>query len=211
MRYGKTHRFSGIRRRGTAAPGGGTGPGLGGVSPPSSGGPPAAAGGPVHELRRPFCQTGMVYEGGTFGCPLHNLIPEWNDMVFSGKLGPCPQPPAEGQQLPGIHRPGVSGPLRGRLHLRHLWGPGHRPGQRAEHHRGGLCRRTDAAPPARPAVREEGVRGGLRPGGPGGGGPAEPPGHLVTVVERAEFPGGLLMYGIPNMKLPKSVSGGGSA
>ena len=32
----------------------------------------------------PFCQTGMVYEGKTFGCPLHNLIPEWNDMIFAG-------------------------------------------------------------------------------------------------------------------------------
>ena len=59
----------------------------------------------------PFCQTGMVYEGRAFGCPLHNLIPEWNDMVFSGNSGPRPQPPAEDQQLPGVHRPGVPGPL----------------------------------------------------------------------------------------------------
>ena len=35
----------------------------------------------------PFCQTGMVYEGSTFGCPLHNLIPEWNDMILSGNWG----------------------------------------------------------------------------------------------------------------------------
>ena len=35
----------------------------------------------------PFCQTGTVYEGRAFGCPLHNLIPEWNDMVFSGNQG----------------------------------------------------------------------------------------------------------------------------
>lgn len=32
----------------------------------------------------PFCQTGMLYEGRAFGCPLHNLIPEWNDMILSG-------------------------------------------------------------------------------------------------------------------------------
>ena len=35
----------------------------------------------------PFCQSGMIYEGRTFGCPLHNLIPEWNDMIFSGNRG----------------------------------------------------------------------------------------------------------------------------
>ena len=35
----------------------------------------------------PFCQTGMLYEGRAFGCPLHNLIPEWNDMILSGNRG----------------------------------------------------------------------------------------------------------------------------
>ena len=34
----------------------------------------------------PYCQTGMDWEGKTFGCPLHNLIPEWNDMVYAGNL-----------------------------------------------------------------------------------------------------------------------------
>ena len=33
----------------------------------------------------PFCQAGMIYEGKAFGCPLHNLIPEWNDLVYQGK------------------------------------------------------------------------------------------------------------------------------
>ena len=32
----------------------------------------------------PYCQAGMTYEGKTFGCPLHNLIPEWNDMIYAG-------------------------------------------------------------------------------------------------------------------------------
>lgn len=35
----------------------------------------------------PFCQAGMIYEGKAFGCPLHNLIPEWNDMILSGNWG----------------------------------------------------------------------------------------------------------------------------
>ena len=35
----------------------------------------------------PYCQAGMIYEGKTFGCPLHNLIPEWTDMIMSGNRG----------------------------------------------------------------------------------------------------------------------------
>ena len=30
----------------------------------------------------PFCQAGIEWEGAPFGCPLHNLIPEWNDMIL---------------------------------------------------------------------------------------------------------------------------------
>ena len=32
----------------------------------------------------PFCQSGIRWEGRDFGCPLHNLIPEWNDMIYAG-------------------------------------------------------------------------------------------------------------------------------
>ena len=65
----------------------------------------------------PFCQAGMIYEGKAFGCPLHNLIPEWNDMILSGNWGHA------------LSRPCVPRPLRKRLHLRHLWGPHYGPGQ----------------------------------------------------------------------------------
>ncbi len=50
---------------------------------------------PVDELQKqgarcmncgvPFCHVGTISEGWTTGCPLHNLIPEWNDMVYRGK------------------------------------------------------------------------------------------------------------------------------
>ena len=32
----------------------------------------------------PFCHTGTILNGMTTGCPLHNLIPEWNDLVYRG-------------------------------------------------------------------------------------------------------------------------------
>ncbi len=35
----------------------------------------------------PFCQSGERFGGEVFGCPLHNLIPEWNDMIWSGNFG----------------------------------------------------------------------------------------------------------------------------
>ncbi len=33
----------------------------------------------------PFCHTGKMIEGSAAGCPLHNLIPEWNDLVYRGR------------------------------------------------------------------------------------------------------------------------------
>ena len=35
----------------------------------------------------PFCQSGMMMSGMMSGCPLQNLVPEWNDLVYHGKLG----------------------------------------------------------------------------------------------------------------------------
>ena len=65
----------------------------------------------------PFCQSGMELFGMTSGCPLHNLIPEWNDLVYTGNLEQAYES-AQNQQFPGIYLPGMSGTLRGSLHLR---------------------------------------------------------------------------------------------
>ena len=35
----------------------------------------------------PFCQSGVQLAGMFTGCPLHNLVPEWNDLVYSGNMG----------------------------------------------------------------------------------------------------------------------------
>ena len=57
----------------------------------------------------PFCH-------GPTGCPVNNQIPDWNDLVFPGRLGHRTAQPAFDQQLPGIHRPHLPGTLRGSLH-----------------------------------------------------------------------------------------------
>lgn len=55
----------------------------------------------------PFCQSGAVLNGMVSGCPLHNLVPEWNDLVYRRKLGRALERLTENQRLPRVHRPGV--------------------------------------------------------------------------------------------------------
>ncbi len=65
----------------------------------------------------PFCQAGMMIGGMASGCPLHNLIPEWNDFTVYGQLGAGLQASEAHQQLPGVHGTGVSGSLREGMYL----------------------------------------------------------------------------------------------
>lgn len=153
----------------------------------------------------PFCQTGMVYEGKTFGCPLHNLIPEWNDMIMCGNRGHalarllkannfpeftgrvCPAP-CEDVCICGLH--GGSITIRDNE----------------------LCIIEDAFAAKKMPVRRppqySGKKVAVVGSGPAGLAAADQlnhRGHSVTVIEREERAGGLLTYGIPNMKLAKRV------
>ena len=58
----------------------------------------------------PFCHQ---------GCPLGNLIPEWNDLVYRGDWADGGRPAARDQQLPRVHRAAVPGAVRVRLRARH--------------------------------------------------------------------------------------------
>jgi glutamate synthase (NADPH/NADH) small chain len=151
----------------------------------------------------PFCHTGTLLEGMASGCPINNLIPEWNDLVyrglwkealdrlhktnnfpeFTGRV--CPAP-CEGSCVLGISDPAVTiksiecaiidkGFEEGWVH------------------------------PEPPEVRT-GKKVAVVGSGPAGlacAAQLNRAGHLVTVFERADRIGGLLMYGIPNMKLDK--------
>jgi glutamate synthase (NADPH/NADH) small chain len=151
----------------------------------------------------PFCHTGKLIAGMASGCPVNNLIPEWNDLVYSeqwreayirlaktnnfpeftGRV--CPAP-CEGSCTLGIDDPPVTIKLI-------------------------ECEIVDRAfaegwiVPQSPAVRT-GKRVAIVGSGPAGLAAAQQlnkAGHTVTVFERADRVGGLLMYGIPNMKLDK--------
>ena len=153
----------------------------------------------------PFCHTGTLLNGMASGCPINNLIPEWNDLVyrglwrealdrlhktnhfpdFTGRV--CPAP-CEGSCVLGINAPPVT--------IKNI-----------------ECSIIDKGfeegwvTPEVPAVRT-GKKVAVIGSGPAGlcaAAQLNKAGHAVTVFERADRIGGLLMYGIPNMKLDKKL------
>jgi glutamate synthase (NADPH) small chain len=151
----------------------------------------------------PFCHTGSLLSGMASGCPIHNLIPEWNDLVyrglwkealerlhktnnfpdFTGRV--CPAP-CEGSCVLGINNPPVTIKNIECAITDHGW----------EH--GWIV----AEPPKVRTGKKVAVVGS-GPAGLCAAAQLNQAGHLTTVFERADRPGGLLMYGIPNMKLDK--------
>ncbi len=151
----------------------------------------------------PFCHTGKLVSGMASGCPIHNLIPEWNDLIyrglwrealtrllktnnfpeFTGRV--CPAP-CEGSCVLGISDPPVTIKNIEYSIIERGWQEGW-------------------VLPQAPKVRT-GKKVAVIGSGPAGLAAAaqlNTAGHWVTVFERADRPGGLLMYGIPNMKLAK--------
>ena len=154
----------------------------------------------------PFCMAAESDKGhGIAGCPVNNLIPEWNDLVyhglwkdalarllktnnfpeFTGRV--CPAP-CESSCVLGINAPPVT----------------------IKHHEVAIIDRgfemgwVEANPPESRTGKTVAVIGS-GPAGLACAAQLNQAGHTVTVYERADRPGGLLMYGIPNMKLEKHV------
>ena len=153
----------------------------------------------------PFCQTGMVYEGSTFGCPLHNLIPEWNDMILSGNWGHALSRLLKSNNFPEVTGRVCPAPCEHACVCGIYGDPiTIRDNELSVIEDAFASRRMRPRRPPQWSGKKVCVVGS----GPAGLAAADQlnhRGHLVTVVERAERPGGLLMYGIPNMKLPKDV------
>ena len=153
----------------------------------------------------PFCQSGAVLGGMVSGCPLHNLVPEWNDLLYQGALSHALErlrktnnfPEFTGRVCPALCEAACTCGLHGdpvTVRQNEL-------GIIEEAWREGLIA---PQPPATRTGKKVAVVGS----GPAGLAVADQlnhRGHLVTVFERADRPGGLLMYGIPNMKLEKPI------
>jgi glutamate synthase (NADPH/NADH) small chain len=157
------------------------------------------------ECGTPFCHTGLLLPGGASGCPVYNLIPEWNDLVwrglwrqalarlhmtnnfpeFTGRV--CPAP-CEGACVLGIIEPPVT--------IKAI--------EQAIVDRGFAEGWIAPRPPAGRSGRRVAVVGS-GPAGLACAAQLNKAWHEVTVFERADRIGGLLMYGIPNMKLDKGI------
>lgn len=151
----------------------------------------------------PFCHTGTLISGMASGCPVNNLIPEWNDLVyrglwkealerlhktnnfpeFTGRV--CPAP-CEGSCTVGISAPPVT--------IKNI--------EYSIAERGWEEGWIIPQPPKTRTGKKVAVIGS-GPAGLSAAAQLNKAGHKVTVYERADRPGGLLMYGIPNMKLDK--------
>jgi glutamate synthase (NADPH/NADH) small chain len=153
----------------------------------------------------PFCHTGTILNGATAGCPLNNLIPDWNHLVYTGNWRQalellhktnnfpeftgrvCPAP-CEGSCVLGIDDDPVS--------IKSI-----------------ECAIVDRAFEEgwiipQPPLSRTGKRVAIVGSGPAGLACADQlnkAGHSVTVFEKSDRVGGLLMYGIPNMKLDKKI------
>ncbi len=151
----------------------------------------------------PFCHSGTLVSGMASGCPINNLIPEWNDLVyrglwqealerlhktnnfpeFTGRV--CPAP-CEGSCVLGINAPPVTIKNIECTIIDTAWEKGW----------------VTPQPPKKRTGKKVAVVGS-GPAGLSAAAQLNRAGHWVTVFERADRPGGLLMYGIPNMKLDK--------
>ena len=153
----------------------------------------------------PFCQSGMTLCGMTSGCPLHNLVPEWNDLVYTGNWEQAYNRLKKTNNFPeftsrvcpalceaactcGLNGDPVATKENEYAIIENAYNKGY-------------------AAPKPPRVRT-GKKVAVVGSGPSGLAVADQlnkRGHLVTVYERSDRVGGLLMYGIPNMKLEKQI------
>ena len=153
----------------------------------------------------PFCQSGMTLMGMTSGCPLHNLVPEWNDLVYTGNWKQAYNrlkktnnfPEFTGRVCPALCEAACTCGLYGdpvctRENELSIIEYAYQNGY------------ADPKPPRTRTGKKVAVIGS----GPSGLATADQlnkRGHSVTVYEREDRVGGLLMYGIPNMKLEKHI------
>lgn len=153
----------------------------------------------------PFCQSGMTVAGMTSGCPLHNLVPEWNDLLYTGNYQQAYNRLHKTNNFPEFTSRVCPALCEKACTCGH-WGD---PVSVRDNEHGIIetAYKEGYAGPHIPKVRT-GKKVAIIGSGPSGLAAADQlnqRGHEVTVYERDDRVGGLLMYGIPNMKLEKQI------
>ena len=153
----------------------------------------------------PFCHTGTLLNGMASGCPLHNLIPEWNQMVYRGLWREALKRLLRTNNFPEFTGRVCPAPCEGSCTLSL-----NEEAVTVKQIECTIIERgfTEGWMRPEPPVLRTGKRVAVVGSGPSGLACADQlnkAGHWVTVFERADRIGGLLMYGIPNMKLDKRV------
>ena len=153
----------------------------------------------------PFCQAGVMISGMASGCPLHNLVPEMNDMVYQGNWEEAYKRLSKTHSFPeftsrvcpalceaactcGLHTKPVSTKENERSVIEFAYANGLVKEETSEIRTGKTVAIVGSGPSGLAAAQLLNRRG-----------------HKVTVYERSDRIGGLLRYGIPNMKLDKSI------
>ncbi len=153
----------------------------------------------------PYCQIGTVLNRGTSGCPIHNLIPEWNDLVYHGLWKEAYDRLAKTNNFPEFTSKACPAPCEGSCTAGFISDPvSIKSIERAIIDRAFEEGWVVPKPPLRRTGKKIAVIGS----GPAGMACADQLnkiGHTVTVFERSDRAGGLLMYGIPSMKIEKNV------
>ena len=153
----------------------------------------------------PFCQSGMKINGMISGCPLNNLIPEWNHLVSMGAWKQAyqrltltnPFPEFTSRVCPALCEKACTCGANGDAVT-----------VRANEYSIIENAYIEGFTRAKPPKTRTGKRIAVVGSGPAGLAAADllnRRGHSVTVYERSDRAGGLLMYGIPNMKLEKQI------
>ena len=151
----------------------------------------------------PFCHSGVLISGMASGCPINNLIPEWNDLVYRNLWHQALDRLHKTNNFPEFTGRVCPAPCEGSCTLASI-----DPAVTIKNIEVSIVERgfeegwVVAAPPAVRTGKKVAVVGS-GPAGLSAAAQLNKAGHSVTVFERADLPGGLLMYGIPNMKLDK--------